>query len=157
DGTAWMALYCQNMLEICIELAAVDPSYDDMASKFTDHFLWIASAMNQMNVGGMWDEEDGFYYDVMRFPDGTATRVKLRSIVGLLPLCATTVIEPWQIERIPQTTAANDDRMRRMPQLVDSIHPWTPGIDGRRLAALVSPDRLRRILRRVLDENEFLS
>ena len=113
--------------------------------------------MNQVNPGGMWDEEDGFYYDVMRFPDGTATRVKLRSLVGLLPLCATTLIEPWQMERIPHTTITNSDRLRRMPQLVESMHPWTPGVHGRRLAALVTTDRLRRILHRVLDEKEFLS
>ena len=68
DGTAWMALYCQNMFEICVELAAFDPSYDDMAAKFVDHFLWIASAMNHMGPSGMWDEEDGFYYDVLRLP-----------------------------------------------------------------------------------------
>jgi hypothetical protein len=160
DGTAWMALYCQNMLEICVELAAFDPSYDDMAAKFVDHFLWIASAMNHVGPGGMWDEEDGFYYDVLRFPDGSATRLKLRSMVGLLPLCATTVIEPWQRERLPNTEATNVDRVRRMPELLQSIHPTGPahrGVAGRGVAALVNPDRLRRILTRMLDENEFLS
>jgi hypothetical protein len=160
DGTAWMAFYCQNMLEMCIELAVYDPSYDDMAAKFIDHFLWIASAMNRLGVNGMWDEEDGFYYDVLRFPDGSATRLKVRSMVGLLPLCATTVIEPWQRERIPATIATNLERVRRMPELLESIHPTGPGhfgVNGRGIAALLNPHRLRRILERMLDENEFLS
>jgi len=160
DGTAWMAFYCQNMLEICVELAAFDPSYDDMAAKFADHFLWIAHAMNQLGPEGMWDEEDGFYYDVLRFPDGHSERLKLRTMVGLLPLCAVTVIEPWQRERIPQTIATNHDRIMRMPDLFKSIHPTGVGHYGvadRGIAALVNPDRLRRILSRMLDENEFLS
>jgi hypothetical protein len=160
DGTAWMAFYCQNMLEISIELAAVDPSCDDMAAKFVDHFLWIASAMNRVGPDGMWDEEDGFYYDVLRFPDGSASRLKLRTMVGLLPICATTAIEPWQREKIPQTLATTVDRLRRMPELLESIHPTGPGhlgVGGRGITALVNPDRLRRILSRMLDENEFLS
>ncbi len=160
DGTAWMALYCQNMLEICAELAGADPSYDDMAAKFVDHFLWIASAMNHMGPGGMWDEEDGFYYDVLRLPDGSSDRLRLRSMVGLLPLCATTVIEPWQRKRLPQTEATNLERIQRMPELLQSIHPTGPehrGVGGRGIAALVNPGRLRRILSRMLDENEFLS
>jgi Glycosyl hydrolase family 63 C-terminal domain len=160
DGTAWMALYCQNMAEICIELAGTDPSYDDMAAKFVDHFLWIASAMNHIGPDGMWDEEDGFYYDILRFPDGSAKRLRLRSMVGLLPLCATTVIEPWQRKQIPKTQATNVERIRRMPELLQSIHPTGPehlGIADRGIAALVNSDRLRRILSRVLDENEFLS
>ena len=112
DGTAWMALFCQNMMEIAVELAANDPSYADMATKFIDHFLWIAKAMNQVGPDGMWDEEDGFYYDVLRYPDGRATRLKVRSMVGLLPLCATTVIEPWQRERVPRATAILRERMQ---------------------------------------------
>ncbi len=160
DGTAWMALYCQNMLEISIELAASDPSYDDMAAKFVDHFLWIARAINHVGDDGMWDEEDGFYYDILRFPDGTAKRIKVRSMVGLLPLCATTVMEPWQRELVPQTLATNMERIRRMPELLESIHPTGPGHFGvgeRGIIALVNPVRLRRILSRMLDENEFLS
>ncbi len=105
DGTAWMALFCQNMLEIGVELAAYDPYLRRHGAKFVDHFLWIAHAMNQVGPDGMWDEEDGFYYDVLRLPDGSATRLKVRSMVGLLPLCATTVIEPWQRERIPRRDA----------------------------------------------------
>src|SRR5215471_13803550 len=160
DGTAWMALFCQNMFEISVELAAFDPGYDDMAAKFVDHFLWIARAMNRVGPDGMWDEEDGFYYDVLRFPDGSATRLKVRSMVGLLPLCATTIIEPWQRERIPQTLASNVERVRRMPELLEGIHPTGPGNFGvceRGIVALVRPERLRRILSRLLDENEFLS
>jgi len=160
DGTAWMGLYSQNMLEMAVELAAADPSYDDMAAKFVDHFVWIASGMNHMGPGGMWDEEDGFYYDVLRYPDGNATRLKVRSMVGLLPLCATTVVEPWQRELVPRTIATTAERIKRMPELLQSIHPTGPGHYGfgdRGLIAMVNPDRLRRILSRMLDENEFLS
>ena len=88
-----MALFCHNMLEIAVELAGYDPSYDEFAAKFAEHFLWIAHAMNRIEPDAMWDEEDGFYYDVLRLPDGSASRLKVRSIVGLLPLCATTVVE----------------------------------------------------------------
>jgi hypothetical protein len=116
--------------------------------------------MNQMGASGMWDEEDGFYYDVLRLPDGSATRLKVRSMVGLLPLCATTVIEPWQRERVPRVTKILEERVRRMPQLRESIYPTGQGHFGygeRGIAALVNPERLRRILSRMLDENEFFS
>ena len=160
DGTAWVSLFCQNMLEIGMELAAHDPSFEDMAMKFAEHFLWIARAMNQVGPDGMWDEEDGFYYDVLRLPDGTATRLKVRSMVGLLPLCATSIIEPWQRERVPRVVEILAERWRRMPDLRDSIHPTGQGYlghGGRGIAALVNPERLRRILTRMLDESEFLS
>ncbi len=160
DGTAWMALFCQNMLEISVELAAHDPTYSEIATKFIDHFLWIARALNKVGPGGMWDEEDGFYYDVLRYPDGRTERLKVRSMVGLLPLCATTVIEPWQRDRVPRAGAVLRERLERMPQLFDYIHPTGPGhlgVGQRGMAAIVNPDRLRRILSRVLDENEFLS
>ena len=160
DGTAWISMFCQNMLEIALELAAHDPFYEDMAIKFVDHFLWIARAMNQAGPDGMWDEEDGFYYDVLRLPDGTAKRLKVRSMVGLLPLCATTVIEPWQRERAPRTVKILVERLQRMPELGESIHPTGPGHLGyaeRGIAALVNEGRLRRILTRMLDESEFLS
>jgi len=116
--------------------------------------------MNQMGPEGMWDEEDGFYYDVLRLPDGSARRLKVRSMVGLLPLCATTVIEPWQRERAPRTLKILRERLQRMPELRDSIHATGEGHLGyaeRGIAALVSEKRLRRILTRMLDENEFLS
>jgi hypothetical protein len=148
------------MMEICFQLAVHDPDYDDLATKFGDHFLWIAHAMNRLGPDGMWDEEDGFYYDVLRLPDGTATRLKVRSMVGLLPICATTVVEPWQRERLPHFLALFAERLRRMPWILDSIHPTGPGhfgVSGRGIAGLVGPDRLRRILSRMLDEREFLS
>jgi hypothetical protein len=159
DGTAWMALFSQNMAELAIELAVQDPVYDEMAAKFSEHFLWIATAMNRPGAEGMWDEEDGFYYDVLRLPDGSATRLKVRSMVGLLPLCATTVIEPWQRERIPRTMASNHARLQAMPWLLESIHPTGPGhlgVGGRGIIALLTPDRLRRVLSKLLDEEEFL-
>jgi hypothetical protein len=160
DGTAWMALFTQNMCELAIELAAQDRSYEDMVVKFVEHFLYIAAAMNRPGSDGMWDEEDGFYYDLLRLPDGSATRLKVRSLVGLLPLCATTVVEAWQRERVPQATAGMQARVRQMPELLQSIHPTGPehlGVGGRGIFALVNPERLRRILSRMLDEAEFLS
>jgi hypothetical protein len=160
DGTAWVALFCQNMLEISVELAAHDTFFEDMAIKFGEHFLWIARAMNQTGSDGMWDEEEGFYYDVLRLPDGSATRLKVRSMVGLLPLCATTVIEPWQREQVPRVAEVLRERLQRMPELVASIHPTDAGHlghAGRGMVALVNPERLRRILSRMLDEKEFLS
>ena len=159
DGTAWMALYTQNMLELATELAAQDPVYEDMAFKFAEHFLYIAAAMNQPGQDGMWDEEDGFYYDLLRFPNGSATRLKVRSMVGLLPLCATTVIEEWQREQVPHATEAFMMRTRQMPELVESIHPTGPdhrGVEQRGIFALLSPQRLRRVLEKMLDEEEFL-
>jgi hypothetical protein len=160
DGTAWVALFCQNMIELSVELAAADPSYQDMCTKFVEHFFWIASGMNRTGPDGMWDEEDGFYYDVLRLPDGSAQRLKVRSMVGLLPLCAATVIEQWQRERVPEVTAAWMKRLKRMPELVHVIHATGPGhegVAGRGILALVNEERLRRILARMLDEKEFLS
>jgi mannosylglycerate hydrolase MGH1-like protein len=160
DGTAWMALFTQNMLELASELASHDKIYEDMAAKFVEHFLYIAAAMNKPGQDGMWDEEDGFYYDLLRLPDGSATRLKVRSMVGLLPLCATTVIEKWGREHVPRVTAAFQARVRQMPELLESIHPTGPGHFGvaeRGLLALINPERLRRILSKMLDENEFLS
>jgi Mannosylglycerate hydrolase MGH1-like glycoside hydrolase domain len=158
DGTAWMALFSQNMLELAVELAAHDPIYEEMVLKFAEHFYYIAAAMNRPD--GMWDEEDGFYYDLLRFPDGNATRLKVRSLVGLLPLCATTVIENWQRERIPRAFAQLLERMHRIPELFATMHPTGPGHFGvadRGIMAMVTPERLRRILSKMLDENEFLS
>jgi len=160
DGTAWMALFCENMGELAIELAAHDPIYDEMSAKFFEHFLWIAAAMNRPGSDGMWDEEDGFYYDILRTPDGNPTRLKVRSMVGLLPLCASTVIEPWQRERIPKTIESNLERLKKMPELLQTIHPTAPkdfGVAGRGMIALVNPERLRRILSKMLNEEEFLS
>jgi len=160
DGTAWVSLFAQNMLEIAVELAAHDAFYEDMATKLAEHFLWIAHALNQTGPGGMWDEQDGFYYDVLRLPDGSTSRLKVRSMVGLLPLCATTVIEPWQRERVPRVMTVLRERLERMPELRNSIHATGQGHLGyadRGIAALLNQDRLRRVLTRMLDENEFLS
>jgi hypothetical protein len=160
DGTAWMALFSQNMAELAIELAAYDRAYEEMVPKFAEHFHYIAAAMNRPGQEGMWDEEDGFYYDLLRLPDGSARRLKVRSMVGLLPLCATTVVEKWQRERIPRAFASLLERFRRMPELLETIHPTGPGHFGvaeRGILAMVNPERLRRILSKMLDENEFLS
>lgn len=160
DGTAWMAFFCQNMAELAVELAVHDRTFDALAGKFIDHFLWIATAMNRPGEDGMWDEEDGFYYDILRLPDGSARRLKVRSMVGLLPLCAATVIEPWQRERIPEALAHFTERMRQMPEALKFIHPTGPdhfGVADRGIIALLNPERLRRVLMRMLDEHEFLS
>ena len=159
DGTAWMALFSQNMLEMSVELAAQDPNYEDMVFKFIEHFYYIASAMNRSGDEGMWDEEDGFYYDILRLPNGHIQRLKVRSMVGLLPLCATTVIEEWQRKSIPKAMGYINERLRRMPELRTTLHPTGPGHYGeadRGILALVNPERLRRILTKMLDENEFL-
>jgi hypothetical protein len=160
DGTAWMALFCQNMLEIAVEIASDDPTFEGMAVKFVDHFLAIANALNRVGDAGMWDEEDGFYYDVLRLPDGSAKRLKVRSLVGLLPLCATTIVEPWQRARVPLVVSHFEERLRRNPALARGIHPLGEGARGygdRGLLAVVDQTRLRRILARMLDEAEFLS
>jgi hypothetical protein len=160
DSTAWVCLFCQNMLEIGIELAAHDPVYQDLTASFVDQFLFIARAMNCRGNDGMWDEEDGFYYDILRLPDGSATRIKVRSIVGLLPMCATTAIEAWQRQRIPRLIDTIRGRLCQMPELLESIHPTGPGHYGvaeRGIISLVDENKLRRIMSRMLDENEFLS
>jgi hypothetical protein len=159
DGTAWMALFSQNMLELAAELAVHDPNYEDMVLKFMEHFYFIAAAMNKPGADGMWDEEDGFYYDLLRLPDGSATRLKVRSLVGLLPLCASTMIEKRQREAVPRAMAALQRRLGRMPELTRVIHPTGPGHLGvaeRGMIALLSPERLRRVLEKMLDESEFL-
>jgi hypothetical protein len=160
DGTAWMALFSQNMIELSIELASYDPTYETMAGKFADHFYWIAAAINRPAIDGMWDEEDGFYYDILRLPDGSAKRLKVRSMVGLLPMCATTVIEKWQRDRIPSVMTLICERMHQMPELFESIHPTGQGhlgVADRGIIALLKPERLRRVLSKMLDEDEFLS
>ncbi len=155
DGTSWMAFFSQNMLELAVSIAAHDPSYEDLALKFMDHVLWIAHAINNVGPDGMWDEEDGFFYDVLRLPDGSATRLKVRSVVGLLPLCATTVIEPEQRKRVPGVLKLLEERGRRMPELLKELYAGR-GQGDRGIIALVNPTRLRRILAYMLDENEFL-
>jgi hypothetical protein len=160
DATAWIALFCESMLEIACELTSQDPVYEDLAANFAMQFLLIARSLNALGAQGMWDDQDGFYYDVLRLPDGTSTRLKVRSLVGLLPLCATTVIEPEQRKKLPKLAKRFRARMERTPDLFKSIHATGPGHHGecdRSIIALVNEERLRRILRRMLDENEFLS
>jgi hypothetical protein len=159
DGTAWMALFCQNMLEIAIELTLERPAYLDMAEKFIEHFLWISSSM--IHAGddvGMWDEEDGFFYDVLRLPDGKGQRLKVRSMVGLLPICAVTVYDGTLKAKHPEIAHRLRKFLEARPDLMSVIHnPTTPGAHGRLMASIVDETKLRRILARMLDENEFLS
>ncbi len=158
DGTAWMALYCQWMLQIAAELAKHDPAYADIALKFVTHFEWISIAMNPPEADtALWDEEDGFYYDVMRMPDGQTINLKVRSLVGLLPMCAATVFEPELFDRYPRLPERIAQFVSRfsdsLPQLA---HLPGPSPEGRRITALVDEPRLRRILSVMLDEDEFL-
>jgi hypothetical protein len=159
DGTAWMALFCQNMLEIATELARTDPDYVDMATKFVEHFLWIASSMSHLGGDtGMWDDEDGFYYDVLRLPNGSAERLKVRSIVGLLPLCAATSFFGDMAARYPEYAERIQMFLLARPEIRDAIHdPFKTGVAGRRLASILDETKLRRVLKKMLDENEFLS
>jgi hypothetical protein len=158
DGTAWMALFCQNMLEIALELAVNDSAYESMALKFFEHFLYIAAAMDRLgeNQDEMWDEEDGFFYDLLRFPDGTATRLKVRSMVGLLPLCATTVVPMEFIRKFPRFIERAQTRFGKQPELVANIQdPRESGYGDRRMMSVLNETKLRRVLARLLDENEF--
>ncbi len=159
DGTAWMALFCQNMLEIALELALERPAYVEMCFKFIQHFLWIATSM--IHAGGdtgMWDEEEGFFYDVLRRPDGRSQRLKVRSMVGLLPFCAVTVFEGKLIDEYPQINQRLHRFLETRPELTHFIHdPGKPGHAGWLMAAPLNEDNLRRVLARMLDENEFLS
>jgi hypothetical protein len=159
DGTAWMALFCQNMLEIAAALAEERPSYFPMCRKFIEHFLWIASSMVHAgdNVG-MWDEEDGFFYDVLRLPDGSSTRLKVRSMVGLLPLCAVTAFKGDNLVKDSEVLHGLRKFLQARPELRAYIHdPVVAGYKGRRLAAILNETKLRRVLKVMLDENEFLS
>ncbi|GAF02579.1 hypothetical protein JCM21142_31217 [Saccharicrinis fermentans DSM 9555 = JCM 21142] len=156
-----MALYSQNMLEICLEL--VHLGYDEYRDKVVDyynHFLEIASAMDRIgdNQDEMWDEEDQFFYDVLRFPDGSATRLKVRSLVGLLPLCAATVLEPEHLELMPSIAKEHKYMITRTKRLSKNIaNPLQKGKNNRRLLSVVNEDKLRSILKVMLDEKEFLS
>jgi hypothetical protein len=158
DGTAWMALFAQNMLEIAVQLALGDPEYVDMCLKFVEHYLWIASSMAYCGETGMWDEEDGFFYDVLRWPDGRAERLKVRSMVGLLPLCAATVFEGKVFAKYPESRARMKRFIAARPQVHSDIHDsWKPGVGGRLMTSILDERKLRRVLAKLLDENEFLS
>jgi len=159
DGTAWMAMFSQNMLELALGLLERDETYEGFVLKFVEHFFWIAAAVDPIgeHPDEMWDEEDGFFYDVLRLPDGTGTRLKVRSLVGLLPICATTVIEADVIESYPQIAGQVRTFLERNRDLLANIaDPLVPGIHGRRILSLVNEDKLRRILARMLDEERFL-
>lgn len=160
DGTAWMALYALNLFEIAIELAAEDPGYQEIAGKFYEHFVYIAAAMDRMGEhrDELWDEKDGFYYDLLRFPDGRAERIALRSLVGLLPLVASALIRPEQIERLPDLHRRIARLGRHHPELTRNVTNLDrPGPTGRRLLSVLNETKLRRILARLFDEREFLS
>jgi hypothetical protein len=162
DGTAWMAFYCQNMLEIALILAAENPEYEEEAFEFLQHFLWIAYAMDRIGVHNdeMWDEADGFFYDVLRLPNGSAMRLKVRSMVGLLPLCASTIFEPESLANHPRLMELIRLFRQRHPEVLAQVAPTGEGFvgyGGRRLLSPLSKARLERVLAYLLDEREFLS
>jgi hypothetical protein len=160
DGTAWMAFFSQNMLSLALAIARYDPTYEDMVLKFVQHFLWIAGSMDRVgdNQDELWDEEDGFFYDVLVLPDGTAQRIKVRSMVGLLPMTAVAVIEPDIIEAMPNVIERIRAFVLKRPNLFANIHPiGKPGYAGRRMLSALNEDKLRRVLTRMLDEERFLS
>ena len=156
DGTAWMALFCQNMVEIGAELAMDNPSYVGLTMKFVERVLMIASGM--IEGSGMWDEQDGFFYDVLRLPDGKAERLRVRSMVGLLPLCAVTIFEKKIVEKYPEVGQAEHEYLTTRPELTAFIHdPVKPGYKDRLLVSILNETNLRRVLTIMLDETEFLS
>ncbi|MEW9581997.1 glucosidase [Paraburkholderia sp. DGU8] len=161
DGTAWMAFYCQTMLEMAINLTEYDSLYEEVAFKFVQHFMWIAYAMDRRgeHEDEMWDEQDGFFYDLLRLPDGKTTRLKIRSLVGLLPLCASTVYEAHSLEHLPKLVELIAQFRKRYPELLAHIAPTDAGFIGykqRRLLSVLNKRKLERVLRYMLDENEFL-
>jgi hypothetical protein len=160
DGTAWMAFFSQQMLRIAVELAIHNPSYEEYVSKFFEHTMWIMAAMDRPgdNQGSLWDEEDGFFYDVLRLPDGSGMRLKVRSMVGLLPLAAVAIFEEDILEKLPNFRQRARSLGERHPEVVTNLHmPAKPGVSGRRMLSIVNEDKLRRILARMLDESEFWS
>jgi hypothetical protein len=160
DGTAWMVFFSQRMFQIAIELALHDPLYEDFAIKFFKHTMWIAGAMDRVgdHFDELWDEEDGFFYDVLRLPDGNSTRLKVRSLVGLLSLMAVTVFPGETFEKLPLLKAEVEEFMIRHPELTQNIHlVTTPGVGNRLKLSILNEDKLRRVLSRMLDESEFLS
>jgi hypothetical protein len=160
DGTAWMGMYCLNMLAIALELATEDRAYEDIAVKFFEHFLAIAEALN--NIGGegisLWDEEDGFFYDVLHLPGGQLVPLKLRTLVGLIPLLAVETIEPDVLEALPEFRERLEWFLANRPRQASLVSRWQePGMGERRLLALVRGRRMKRLLNRMLDEQKFYS
>ncbi|HZW87764.1 MAG TPA: glucosidase, partial [Myxococcaceae bacterium] len=155
DGTSWMAMYCLNMLRMAMELACADETYEDVASKFWEHFVNIAHAMNTL---GLWDEEDGFYNDVLHLSGGERIPLRMRSMVGLIPLYAVETLDPGQLAKVPAFARRLEWFIDHRPDLTAGVACMrTPGVAGRRLFSIVNPDRLRRILQRMVDEDAFLS
>ena len=160
DGTAWMAMYTLNMLAIALELASENPVYEDVASKFWEHFLYIANAMNHRGDGmdSMWNSEDGFFYDVLHLPNGERMPMKVRSMVGLIPLFAVQTLEPELLERLPNFKRRLEWFIENRRDLTSNLACMrTPGNRERRLLSIVDADKLRQALRYMLDESEFLS
>jgi Glycosyl hydrolase family 63 C-terminal domain len=160
DGTSWMGMYCLNMLTIALELAKTNPVYEDIATKFFEHYLYIADAMN--HIGDMevslWNEEDGFYYDVLHLPDDRQIQMQVRSMVGLIPLFAVETIEPDTLQQLPNFKKRLEWFIQNRPDLRKNVACMeTKGAGARRLLAIVSPDKLKRILQKMLDQSEFLS
>jgi hypothetical protein len=159
DGTGWMAMYCLNLLAIAMELARHDHTYEDVASKFWEHFLYIANAINHLGADtGMWDEADGFYYDLLHLPDGGHVPLKVRSMVGLIPLFAVETMEPEVVNRLAGFKRRMEWFLENRPDLTRNVACMrTAGMGERRLLSLVTRDQLRSVLRYMLDEEEFLS
>lgn len=160
DGTSWMAMYALNLLAIAMELAKEDPSYEDVASKFWEHFLHIAHAMNNRGDDEirLWDEQDGFFYDVLHLPEGKPFPMKVRSMVGLIPLFGVETLEPELLDCLPDFKRRMEWFIQNRPDLIGNVACMrTPGNAERRLLSIVSQEQLRSVLRIMLDENEFLS
>ena len=160
DGTGWMGMYCLNLLTIALELARDDSAYEDVASKFWEHFLFIANAINHLGDDGgcMWDEQDGFFYDVMHMPDGGHVPMRVRSMVGLIPLFAVETLEPRLLEQFPGFKRRLEWFVANRRDLTKNVASMVvPGLGERRLLSIASPAQLTRILKPMLDENEFLS
>ena len=160
DGTAWMAMYALNLMKIALELAMTDPVYQDIATKFFEHFLYIAAAMN--NVAGkgvdLWDEADQFFYDVLRLPDNEMVPIRIRSLVGLIPMLAVEVIDPMILQTVPDFARRLRWFLQHRPELATLVSRWTePGHGERSLLSLLRGHRMKMLLRRMLDEAEFLS
>jgi hypothetical protein len=159
DGTSWMACYCLNMLAIALELAQANPAYEDIASKFFEHFLYIARAMNHVGgtETGLWDEQDGCYYDVLHLPDDRIVPLKVRSMVGLIPLLAIETLEPEVVEALPGFKRRLEWFIHHRRDLAQNVACMeTPGVGARRLLSIVNRTKLQSILQKMLDESEFL-
>ncbi|HEX2035677.1 MAG TPA: glucosidase [Chloroflexota bacterium] len=160
DGTAWMAMFCLNLLTIALELASHNPVYEDVATKFFEHFMYIAGALNNLGGDGisLWDEDDEFFYDVLHLPDETHLPLRVRSLVGLMPLLAVETVEPALLDRLPDFKARLEWFLDNRPDLARLVSRWRePGMGERRLLALVRGHRMKRLLKRALDPDEFLS